>query len=396
MASTVTKAGPYYASGSISFSSLRANFRAQQPDGSFLSDSLPIKASDLRRITTKSASVTDPVVPDATENANITTANNWRASQFRNSIKYYYITQTGTELNYDIDAQSWNTNLNKNIRKWMYINGTCGSNSAGTYAAIQDAEAWNLTVQVAGSILGAKGAKGTKASPNAGNGGGALYTQSSGGRVSVNILSGARIYAGGGGGAGGQDGTTGAGGACYNRVTYSAAGRCGGCDGCGGGYTINCSGNNYSSYGQRSIGGCGRERGCQCWFGWYRGWNCRNTKYRNRDCERYDPYCVSGAPGGTGSDGIDGRGYDNQTNGLTGATATAGTRGGCPSYGGSGTDGIAGGNGGDWGSGGGTTTRSTTTIGTGGASGRAIGPGGGNYSVGGTINSSTVRGAFNP
>lgn len=65
MSATVTKAGPYYTSGSISFSSLRTNFRAQQPDGSFSSDTLPIKASELLRSRVKSN--TEPVVPDSTE-----------------------------------------------------------------------------------------------------------------------------------------------------------------------------------------------------------------------------------------------------------------------------------------------------------------------------------------
>lgn len=399
MTSTVTKAGPYYASGSISFSSLRATFRAQQPDGTFLSDSLPIKASELRRNTTKSNDVANPTVPDAKENASISTLNNLKLSQFRNSIKYYFITQTDTDLNYDIDAQTWNTNLNKNIRKWMYLNGTCGSNNPASYAAIHDAEAWNLTIQVAGTILGAAGVNGTKASTNGGNGGGALFAQSSGGKITVNILSDAKVYGGGGGGAGGQDGTTGSSGACYSRVTYNAAGRCGSCDGCGGGYCITCAnGTTYCSYGANSIGGCNEHRGCACWFGWYRGWNCRRKKYHDRNCERYDPTCVSGAPGGTGSNGISGRGYNNQINDLTGATATAGTVGGCPSYGGSGTDGIAGGDGGDWGKSGASTSRGETAIGTGGSAGRAVGPALGNYAfdANAKINSSTVLGAFNP
>lgn len=408
MSSTVTKAGPYYATGSISFSSLRSNFRAQvrkdtsSSSETFNSDTAPIKASELLRVT--STSNTNPIVPDCTENRTsgplsngISTGSNWKVSQFRNSIKYYYITQSGTDLNYDIDAAGWNTNLNKNILKFMFIDGTCGSNTNATYAAIHSAETYNLTVDVFGTIWGGKGPKGTKASPNAGNGGGALYTESTGGTILVNIRPSALVYGGGGGGAGGQDGTAGAGGACYTRTTYVVSGYCGGCSGCGGGYTINCSGSNYSSYGARRIGGCGAQSGCACWFGWYRGWNCTRTKYTNPTCERYDPYCVSGAPGGVGSDGFDGRGYDNQEpNPLGSATATAGTEGGCPSYGGSGTDGIAGGDGGDWGKDGVGTARAGVTIGNGGTRGRAIGPAGGNYSVTGSINTNTVKGLYNP
>ena len=65
MAISTTKAGPYYASGAISFSSLRSNFRAQNIDGTFNTDTLSIKASELIRVT--SQTVTNPTVPDATE-----------------------------------------------------------------------------------------------------------------------------------------------------------------------------------------------------------------------------------------------------------------------------------------------------------------------------------------
>jgi len=118
MAATVSKAGPYYSSGEIKFSSLRSNFRAQirkaTSSGSetFSSDTATIKASELKRLTVTTN--TDPIVPDATENANISTSSNWKLSQFRGSIKYYYITQSGTDLNFDIDAQSWHSNINKN------------------------------------------------------------------------------------------------------------------------------------------------------------------------------------------------------------------------------------------------------------------------------------------
>lgn len=68
MTATVSKAGPYYSSGEIKFSSLRSNFRAQvrkETSGgseTFNSDTAQIKASDLRRIT--STSNTNPTVPD--------------------------------------------------------------------------------------------------------------------------------------------------------------------------------------------------------------------------------------------------------------------------------------------------------------------------------------------
>jgi hypothetical protein len=173
MTATVTRAGPYYTSGEeIKFSSLRANFRAQQrkttSGGSetFSTDTGEIKVSDLKRITTTLE--TNPIVPDATENANISTSSNWKTSQFRGSIKYYYITQSGTNLNFDIDnppttgsPASWNANLNKNIQKFLFVDGTCGSNSVTIPAAQLNDAAYNLTVDVTGSILGAGGRGGS-------------------------------------------------------------------------------------------------------------------------------------------------------------------------------------------------------------------------------------------
>ena len=40
-----------------------------------------------------------------------------------------------TNINLDVDAQSWNGNLGRNIVKKMNIEGTCGSNSTSLRAA---------------------------------------------------------------------------------------------------------------------------------------------------------------------------------------------------------------------------------------------------------------------
>lgn len=372
MPAAVTKAGPYYSSGSISFSSLRSNFRAQQPDGSFSTDTLPIKASELRRVT--STSNTTPTVPDATENANISTSSNLKLSQFRNSIKYYFITQTGTDNNsaspsspgFNIGTQSWNSNLNKNIRKYAYLNGTMGSSSVSQYASYLQAETHNLRVEVSGGIYGAGGSNGTSASISGGNGGPALYVQSTGSEVIVNVNSSSNIYGGGGGGEKGSTGATGATGTCFTITEYTTVQNCGGCPGCGGDEQINCYGTG----------------GCNCGKG-----GCGSTLFRSV-CRNYAPYAVPGAPGGEGGNGGVGQGYNQtRTNGSTGAS---GTTGGCPTYGGSGATGETGGNGGDWGSNGGNTSNS----GSGGTGGRAIT--GSNYSVTGTINSATIKGLYQP
>lgn len=360
MAATVTKVGPYYSSGEISFSSLRNNYK-EAFSGS-------ISISELRRNT--STTNTNPIVPDATENINISTSTNLKLSQFRNSIKYYYITQTETNINFNISSQSWNNNLSKNIKKWMFINGTCGSNSISLNAASFDSTAYNLTIDVSGGIYGAGGSNGTSATISGGNGGNALYINSSGGNNIVVFLRGsANIYGGGGGGEKGSTGAPGSPGTCYSYSTqierYTTGNRCRSCPDCDSGwYSVDC----YQ-----------REGRCD-WRG----------QYRKSVCERVvtitTPYAVGGAPGGAGGDGGLGQGY-NQTR-TDGPGGIEGTPGGCPSYGGTGNTGDPGGNGGDWGSPGGNTTNS----GSGGAAGRAIS--GSNYTVTGTINGNTIKGLY--
>ena len=174
MAVSVSKAGPYFSSGEIKFSDLRKNFRSQvrkvssggsetfSPDPA--TDTAAISASELLRdIDTTEQS---PIVPDCKENresgplsSGISASSDWKVSQFRNSIKYYYVTLPSSDevTNFDIDAQSWNTNLDKNINKFMFIDGTCGSSSVSSPAASFSATTHNLTVDVYGDILGCGG-----------------------------------------------------------------------------------------------------------------------------------------------------------------------------------------------------------------------------------------------
>lgn len=361
MSTSVSKAGPYYSSGSISFSSLRNNFKETA--------SGEIKASEIRRNT--STTDTSPIVPDATENSNISSSSNLKLSQFRNSIKYYYITQTGTDTNLDINSQSWNNNLNKNIKKWMYINGTCGSTSTSSAAALFDATAYNLTIDVSGYVYGAGGAGGTSSTINGGAGGNALSIVSSGGNnIVVFVRSGAQIYGGGGGGEKGSRGANGSPGTCVNTTTTQG---CGGAPGCPGGY--------YET--GTAGGGCCQSR-CVCWFRCCE--RCVNW-IQYRYCRQ--EYTVSGGIGGEGGNGGLGRGYNNLSGSLSGSGGNPGSAGnGCGST--NGGTGETGGNGGDWGSSG----AGTNNIGSGGISGRAII--GSSYSIAGNINSSTIRGLYLP
>ena len=379
MAVATTKAGPYYSSGQISFSSLRSNFRAQRrkttSGGSetFVTDNASISASQLLRNT--STTSTSPNVPNATENSNIAPSqSNWKTSQFRNSVKFFYITQSSTNTNFDMDDLAWNGNLNKNINKFLFVTGTCGSSSVSSVAASFNATAYNLTFDVTGSILGAGGrGGGTSGAPDpSGEGGGTAMSiaSSSGRNVVVLVRSGARIYGGGGGGERGAQGANGGGGRCYNETTTSG---CGSAPGCPGGYS------DRGTWG----GGC-----CQSTCDWC--WGCcercvRNTQYR-RCVQEYN---TSGGTGGAGGTGGPGRGYNNQSGSLAGAGGSAGSGGGgCGAQ--SGQTGETGGAGGDWA----TSGANTNNSGNGGGGARAIS--GSNYSVSGTINSSTVKGAYNP
>lgn len=386
MTAAVTKAGPYYSSGEIKFSSLRSNFRTQvrkqTSSGSetFNTDTGTIKASELLRTT--STSNTNPIVPDATENANISTSSNWKLSQFRGSIKYYYITQSGTDLNFDIDAQSWNYNLDKNIRKFLFVDGTCGSNEASSPAAQLNATTHNLTLDVYGSILGASGKGGGTyleiggASAISGQkGGDALEFMSTNGNNNIIFLrNGSKIYAGGGGGEKGKTGANGSGGSCqdYYETGWHCQGDTPGNEKCYiGGYKCQ-SGWRY----------CCVEQGGGCAVAWWFVGCCID-------------YTVAGVSGGAGGNGGPGRGYNQQEpsllSGVSGGSALSAAKCNSGSTATGATDskkGEDGGNGGEWAQPGG----NTNNTGNGGSSGRAIF--GSNYSVSGAINPNTIKGSY--
>lgn len=393
MAATVSKAGPYYVSGEIKFSSLRSNFRAQlrkETSGgseTFNTDTAAIKASDLRRIT--STTNTNPTVPDATENANISTSSNWKSSQFRGSIKYYYIAQSGTDINFDIDAQSWNSNLNKNVRKFLFIDGTCGSNDATVTAASLNATAFNLTLDNYGSILGASGRGGGTGSGapevSGQKGGDALQmTSTSGANNIVLVRTGSRIYAGGGGGEKGKTGVAGTSGICYYSQRFNSGCQEQALPGCGSLLS--------GSYQTESSNRCCREdRGCAANI-WY------------RTCEIQS--ASSAGAGGEGGDGGPGRGYNwQEPNSLSGAAGSPGSGAGvCPGGWSSnpaatnGPDGETGASGGEWAVAGGNIADSggTTYISNSGNNGGSPGIAifGSNYTVTGTINGDTIKGSY--
>jgi hypothetical protein len=105
----------------------------------------------------------------------------------------------------------------------------------------------------------------------------------------------------------------------------------------------------------------------------------------------------TGTPeGGAGGNGGPGRGYNYQSGSLDGVGGGGNSCPSCPggynnlSGGSCSSSGETGAAGGEWA----TVGENTTNSGNGGGVGRAIT--GSNYSVSGTINSSTVKGAYNP
>lgn len=324
----------------VKFSDLRTSFK-ETPAGA-------ISASELRRDTRTTE--TNPIVPDATENAAVSTANDLKISQFQNTIKYYDLNQSGTDLNLNLAVQTWNSNLFKNIKKRININGTCGSNSTGSAALSLSGIMFNVFLIINGSVLGAGGAGGGPAAAGA-NGGPAMSLSSSGNAITVITTASGAVYGGGGGGAGGKTGDAGPVGTCYYVSDYNTGTSCGGCPGCAAGY--------YSI-------GCNSAGGCNCGKG-----GCRSTNYYTT-C-RTNVYYNSAAPaGGTGGSGGPGRGYNYQApNSLAGSAGSAGALSDCsPNYTQTQTQGATGetgGSGGDWGTGG-----SSTTAAGGGATGAAV------------------------
>lgn len=215
-----TTDGPHFTgSGPISWSDLRQFFRAQNPDNTFNNDTAAISVSELYRNT--STALTDPTVPDCTENRNnispgvgVPSSGAFAISRMRNTIKYYYLTQVNTDQNLNISSQSWNNNLGFNIRKFARINGTVGSSNPNFPAAQFSAQSFNMTIDVNGNIFGAGGAGAQSTAVNGQGGGNAITVNSpSGNNNTVFIDQTGKVYGGGGGGGkGGSGGNGGSGG----------------------------------------------------------------------------------------------------------------------------------------------------------------------------------------
>ena len=404
MAVSYATTGPSIATGEIKWSTLRRSFKtiilrddfASSDNFTADSDTISISASELLRDTDTTKSE-DPIVGDATENAAVATSSDWAASQMRNTIKAWFVGQTGTDDNQSdtsvpglnivtmVDPTPWSSNLSKTIPKRLFIDGIVGSVVTDQPAlSCNTATLRNLTIDVVGNVEAAGGAGATGVSgvlnTESVNGGDAInLTTTTSSRVVVNVRSGSYITGGGGGGGCGGYGTYSYSSSEY--CTYSSncnSGR--GCNTCGSGKeacngamsSCNCASNKPSNLiggpagCGRHPGGCAGCGGCKCSM--CTG-SCRTT--------------VSGTY--IGGDGGQGAGY----------VAVTSTNGSLPTYSNSGT----GGNGGERGANGsdgsaGNTTPDPTL---GATAGRAIGPAGGSWTVtGNPIPGTTVLGLYIP
>lgn len=374
MAVTISKTGPYFSSGQISFSALRNAFK---------SNSGVIKASELRRDT--NVKNTNPVVPDATENSSISSNTNLKVSQFRNSIKYYDIIQTGSDSDISFHSTSyWNGNQGKNIVKKVYIEGTMSDSTYGTASCRYRGDivqTYNLGIIISGKIYGLAGLGGGQSGQNSidgGAGGSAIRVVGSidGTTINVEIKSGAAVWAGGGGGGRGKNGDPGTNGVCRG---VTAVQDCGTRPSCPDGYFEI---NTYGGQCCESYSYCCGLFNCAC--------EACSKYIEGRTCA-YD-YEISGGMGGSGGLGGNGLGWGNfdgsTSNGLPGGfgqeptetcgynqTTTSPTRG---------KDGTFGANGGDWGQPG------FDAFGRGGPPGYSIF--GKNFSISGSNNIETIKG----
>ncbi len=436
------------ANATLKFSELRLAFK-EVSSGS-------VSASELFRNT--NVDVTNPIVPDSTENEDISpdtydadgnlfsgNGTNLVISTLRNSVKRYKATQSGTQSQFDAgrfdgtNGIDWsgggasgrdstnftNGNYSKNVPKTLVITGHCystdtgtdgdpqsnnvGSDKASAAKLIPGCNVYNNKIEVTGKIHGAGGLGGndTRGWPHGNapgkDGGNALKISHQGNATEVIVGPNAEIWGGGGGGEQGSNGETGDEGPLGDRAdcqnTYTVE-QCNGTPSCNAGDTL--------ISGPTVSGRCNRNEFC-----WIRGpfGIClfRNVTYDdiNQITCGYNEKSTTPAQG-IGGAGGNGRGYNQaRTDGAAGTSPSdlcpvcpAGTTkvgGRCGQPGGSGGDG------GDWGQAGestaGENAGGTGDIHEGGRGGTAIcgtkpGTNTKSYTVSGTITTTTLKGLY--
>ena len=436
------------ANATLKFSELRLAFK-EVSSGS-------VSASELFRNT--NVDVTNPIVPDSTENEDISpdtydaagnlfsgNGTNLVISTLRNSVKRYKATQSGTQSQFDAgrfdgtNGIDWsgggasgrdstnftNGNYSKNVPKTLVITGHCystdtgtdgdpqsnnlGSDKASAAKLIPGCNVYNNKIEVTGKIHGAGGLGGndTRGWPHGNapgkDGGNALKVSHQGNATEVIVGQNAEIWGGGGGGEQGSNGETGDEGPLGDRAD------------CGNTYTVEqCNGTPSCNAGDTQISGptvsgqCNRNEFCWLRLPWG-GCVGRNVTYDNVNQITCSSAEKSTTPAqGIGGAGGNGKGYNQaRTDGAAG-TSPDGLCPVCPAGttlvgGRCGQPGGSGGDGGDWGQPGqstaGENAGGTGDIHDGGRGGTAIcgtkpGTNTKSYTVSGTITTTTLKGLY--
>ena len=435
------------ANATLKFSELRLAFK-EVSSGS-------VSASELFRNT--NVDVTNPIVPDSTENEDISpdtydadgnlfsgNGTNLVISTLRNSVKRYKATQSGTQSQFDAgrfdgtNGIDWsgggasgrdstnftNGNYSKNVPKTLVITGHCystdtgtdgdpqsnnlGSDKASAAKLIPGCNVYNNKIEVTGKIHGAGGLGGndTRGWPHGNapgkDGGNALKISHQGNATEVIVGANAEIWGGGGGGEQGSNGETGDEGPLGDRADCGLFYDVGACNS-----TPTCQPGHTTVSGPTETGRCNGRWWCwsrfmgKCWFG---AWN--DDPYYTVSCSNSTKSTTPAQ--GIGGAGGNGKGYNQARTDGVGGTAPSDLCPVCPAGtiktgGRCGQPGGSGGDGGGWGQAGqstaGENAGGTGDIHEGGRGGTAIcgtkpGTNTKSYTVSGTITTTTLKGLY--
>lgn len=352
MAVNITKTQKFTnPTSSISFSQIRSEFGGSSTN---------VRAATYRRNTSdqvdwdgENASEITPKIPDATENVDISSDNNWNVSTLRNTVIDYTVTQSGTDLELSYSSGNtgtWNGNLNRNILKKFNVDGTIYADNVNDDALVFSGDLYNLEIDVneTGEILAHGGASG------GGNGGDALYVNNTYTKSDVEIRSYGKIYSGGGGGASGNSGNSGGSLTCSSTSYFSTSnpfqsGRNLSDAKPGQSCRSQRSGATWVSANPNSTRNRCRGGGTRRGSGDYPGGNYQCSPYWTVRCQQTSNYNIGGGPGGSGGSGGPGRGYNTLNSSLAGNSGNSGGTNSCSGGSSTGNSGNPGTAGGDWG-----------------------------------------------
>lgn len=338
----------YFSSGDISFSQIKNTFGGNTNN---------IKASDyLRNVGSNvdwDLNQIIPKVPDSTENAAVSTDDDWTTSSLRNTINEYNVIQSGNdeELSFtSADTGTWNGNLNRNILKNFSITGTVYADEISKYALAMSGDLYNLEIDVEsnGKVYGEGGAAG------GGNGGSALYVNNTYTNSDVELRVYGRVWSGGGGGIAGNSGNSGPSLTCSSTVGFNTSNPfINGMNLSDAAPGLSCraarSGATWVNANQNSVRNRCRGGGARRGSGVYPSGNYQCSPHWTITCQQTNNFNLAGGSGGSGGSGGPGRGFSTLSSSLAGNSGNSGNCNSCSGSTSCGNSGNPGGSGGEWG-----------------------------------------------